>query len=114
MSALLDAAHRLTALGWHLLLLKPRGKAPLGALFPHGVNDATNDPAKIERLIRRAPRDTNIAVARDLSRIVAIDVDTRNGGDDHFHELERTLGPLPDTPRVLTPGGGFHVYVRRP
>jgi Bifunctional DNA primase/polymerase, N-terminal/Primase C terminal 1 (PriCT-1) len=39
-----------------------------------------------------------------------IDVDPRHGGNDSLAELERRHGPLPDTPRVLTGGGGVHLY----
>jgi hypothetical protein len=112
-NALLDAAVDLAAREWSVLPLRPRGKAPLGALAPHGVDDATVDPAAVERWWRRAPT-ANVGLACAASGLVAVDVDPRHGGDDRLHELERALGPLPDTPRALTGGGGLHVLLAHP
>src|SRR5262249_32213113 len=39
--------------------------------------------------------------------------DDRNGGDDRLADLERELGQLPHTPRVLS-GGGVHIYAQNP
>ena len=48
------------------------------------------------------------------SGIVVLDVDPRHGGDDSLAALVAEHGPLPDTPTVLTGGGGLHYYFRHP
>jgi hypothetical protein len=37
-----------------------------------------------------------------------------SGGDHDLYELERRHGPLPDTPRAKSGGGGPHVYFENP
>ncbi len=46
---LLAAALEYARRGWPVLPLAPRGKAPLGALVPRGLNDATTDPERIRQ-----------------------------------------------------------------
>jgi len=95
--------------GWPVLPL--RGKVPLVA---HGVHDATTDPTTIAAWWRRWPdADAGIATGA-VSGIIVLDVDPRHGGDDTLHDVERARGPLPDTPRVLTGGGGTHIYLAHP
>lgn len=48
------------------------------------------------------------------SRVVAVDIDNRHGGDDALAALEREHGEVPTTWRCLTAGGGLHLYVRHP
>jgi hypothetical protein len=80
-------------------------------LCDHGVKDATTDPVRIRELWQRHPA-ANVAYAPP-SGIIVLDVDPRHGGDATLAELEATHG-LPDTPRVLTGGGGLHLYLRVP
>jgi hypothetical protein len=54
-------------------------------------------------------RDSNIGIATG-GGLLGLDVDPRHGGDASLAELERQHGPLPETPRVLTGGGGVHLY----
>src|SRR5262245_64327499 len=42
--------------------------------------------------------------------LLVVDVDPRHDGDASLADLERVHGPLPDTPRGRTGGGGLHVY----
>lgn len=88
------------------------GKHPLGrsGAAPHGVNDATTDEALVRKWVARYPR-LNLAVAcgKVSGRLVTLDVDPRNGGDDTLARLEAQHGPLPLTPRNLTGGGGSHL-----
>jgi hypothetical protein len=51
----------------------------------------------------------NIAIACG-GGLAVLDIDPRNGGDEELAALERTHGPLPETPRVLTGGSGVHHY----
>ena len=79
-----------------------------------GFLDATRDPVVIKRWFMRWPQ-ANIGIATGVpSGIVVIDVDPRNGGEESFLELEQQYEELPDTPRQLTGGGGFHLVFLRP
>lgn len=87
------------------------GKHPHGAFAPNGFKDATTDPERIREWWTRAPR-ANIGTT--TSWCVVLDVDPRKGGDETLARLERELGALPETPEVLTGGGGRHIYFARP
>jgi Bifunctional DNA primase/polymerase, N-terminal len=43
-----------------------------------------------------------------------IDIDPRNGGYDSFAQLQQTRGPMPDTLRSVTGGGGRHLFYSTP
>jgi Bifunctional DNA primase/polymerase, N-terminal/AAA domain/Primase C terminal 1 (PriCT-1) len=81
-------------------------------LTPNGLKDATTDPAQIDSFWKRDPR-ANVAVAIPPD-IVGLDIDPRHGGDASLAELEAVRGPFPETARVLTGGGGSHIYGRVP
>src|SRR5262249_45455467 len=49
-----------------------------------------------------------------VSGIVVLDIDPRNGGDDTLDELEAEHGKLPQTVEVITGGGGRHLYFQHP
>jgi hypothetical protein len=58
---------------------------------------------------------TNIGIATGaVSKIVALDVDPRHGGDLTLAELEEEHGKLPPTWRFMTGGGGSHLLFRHP
>jgi len=81
-------------LGWRVLPL--RGKRPATR---HGVNDATTDPTRIERLGPLWVGGIGVAMGNGL---VAIDVDPKHGG---------TVDPSwPVTLVAATPSGGFHLF----
>jgi len=80
---------------------------------PNGVKDATTDATTITRWWSAWPR-AHVAIAAGASGLLVVDVDPRNGGDHSLAELEQTHGPLPDTPRQQTGGGGVHILFRRP
>jgi hypothetical protein len=108
----LIAAQEAAARGWAVFRLAYRSSFPLKDT--HGHLDATADPAVTERWFSGHP-GLNLGLACERSRILAIDVDPRRAADDELRDLERRLGPLPsETPRSLTPRGGFHVLVRHP
>lgn len=87
------------------------GKHPIGALVPNGVTNATTNLQTVERLFNRAPY-ANVGLA--TGRTVVLDVDPRHGGDASLEALEAQHGPLPETTRALTGGGGWHVLFRAP
>ncbi len=41
-------------------------------------------------------------------------MDPRHGGDESLEALTARLAKLPDTPMVLTGGGGWHYYFKHP
>ncbi|MDT7944577.1 MAG: bifunctional DNA primase/polymerase [Dehalococcoidia bacterium] len=110
-NTLVAAATTYAAKGWAVFPLRPCGKEPLTA---HGFRDATTDPEAIAEWWRRWP-EANVAIATGSpSGVVVLDVDPRNGGDESLRDLEARHGPLPDTPSVITGGGGQHYYFALP
>lgn len=99
-----DAALHYAARGWHVFPCREKRPAT-----PRGHHDATTDPATIPRWFTTMP-DANIGIACAPSGLVVLDIDPRHGGDDSLVDLERDHGALSTTPRVITGGGGLHVY----
>jgi putative DNA primase/helicase len=107
----LAAAASYAARGWAVFPLRPHGKEPL---TPHGYQDGSTDPETIAGWWREWP-GANIGVATGSpSGMAVLDVDPRHGGDESLRDLEARYGPLPDTPTVLTGGGGQHYYFALP
>jgi len=78
-----------------------------------GFKAATTDPDQIREWWTRWPR-ANVAIATGASRLVVVDVDPRNGGDESMRDLETEHGRLPDTIRAVTGGGGSHELFAAP
>jgi hypothetical protein len=94
-----------------LLVFPCRGKVPLTA---HGFQEATTDPGVIAEWWRQAA-DANVAVRTGAeSGVTVLDIDAEHGGFGSLAELERKHGKLPKTARVLTGGGGQHIYFFHP
>ena len=51
---------------------------------------------------------------RQLTRVVALDIDPRHGGDESLAQWEVLNGTLPFTKTTLTGGGGRHLLFRHP
>ena len=82
--------------------------------LPNGFKGASLKPDKIREWWTQWP-DANIGIATGhVSNLLVIDVDTDKGGEDTLAALEAEYGPLPDTPEVITGGGGRHVYLQSP
>ena len=108
---LLDSALWYAHHGWAVFPCQPGGKAPLTT---HGCKDATTDPAIIKEWWQRWP-NANVAIATGRgSGIVVLDVDPDHDGDDSLAALLAEHGSLPDTPEVLSGGGGRHLYFKMP
>ena len=105
--SMLAYAKRYIALGWHVLPLMPGAKQPFSRLVPNGVHGASNDPETIARWWTAEPL-AGIGVAVLASRLVAVDIDPRNGGFDTMERLEAQHGPLVSDVLALTGGGGEH------
>ncbi|MEN9493650.1 MAG: hypothetical protein RJA63_4099, partial [Pseudomonadota bacterium] len=117
-AAWFDHALRYAGLGWKVFPLhgivagrctcgdadcRSIGKHPM---TPHGVKDASLDPAQIERWAAQWPQ-SNLGLAL-TDGLVALDTDPRNGGDATLATLLAEHGPLPDTVLQMTGGGGTH------
>jgi hypothetical protein len=76
-------------------------------LVRHGVNDATCDPAKLERWWSRWPH-ANLGLATGVV-FDALDVDGP-AGRATLHKLARTVGLRLPGPVVRTGGGGWHYW----
>lgn len=82
------------------------GKHPRTA---NGWKDATTGADTIKKWWSDWP-DANIGVACGPSRVIVVDVDPRNGGDDALADLEVAHGELPKTLTTCTGGGGQHYF----
>lgn len=90
------------------------GKHPIGALAPHGVKDATTDPATIKRWWQQRPM-ANVGIATGAaSGLVAIDIDPRHGGTENLADLLAEHGALPETVESTTGGDGRHILFAHP
>jgi putative DNA primase/helicase len=106
-SQLCRAALYYAGLGWPVLPLRPRAKAPLTR---HGYKDATTDKRTVLSWWARWP-NANVGIATGArSGVVVLDIDPRNGGLESLQELMDRHGPLPQTPSAETGGGGLHYY----
>jgi hypothetical protein len=84
---------------------RSQGKHPM---TPHGVKDASTDPAVINAWFAQWPQaNLGMALGGPARRCV-IDTDPRNGGDVTFETLIEHHGALPDTALQMTGGGGTH------
>ena len=114
--------------GWPVFPLHSPGNGPTGcdcsrpcgknaAKHPrtaHGLLDASTDLATVTRWWETWP-NANIAIATGTeSGLVVLDVDVGVGGDASLCTFTDEHGRLPDTPTVLTGGGGLHYYFAHP
>ena len=114
MNPRLTAALQYAMRGWAVLPLEVGGKRPI---TPHGVNDATTDPARIMGWWKQTP-EANIGIATgERSGIIALDVDTKGGkvGEQSLAALVAQGRALPETLTQQTWSGGRHyVFVYAP
>ena len=90
---------------------EPGGKRPLTY---NGFWDGTTNLNRVKAWWDRWP-DANVGVPTGKgSRLLVLDVDPRDGGPESLAALERENGPLPETARARTGGGGVHVFFRYP
>ncbi|WP_344163795.1 bifunctional DNA primase/polymerase [Nocardiopsis rhodophaea] len=117
--ASVDAAHvemlrsalAYAARGWPVLPCEPGAKAPAGALVPHGLKQATTDPALILAWWQRCP-SANVAIATGAPAVDVVDVDNKPDGSGFaaFARLVRAGVMAGTLALVRTPSGGFHAY----
>lgn len=109
MNEFLNAALSYAARGWPVFPCEPDGKAPLGALVPNGVKNATTAPDRITAWWTRRP-DANVAIATGAPALDVVDVDNKPDGNGFvaFNRIARAglLGGA--VYLVRTPSGGLH------
>jgi hypothetical protein len=90
-----------------LFPIKAGGKFP--PLIKNNLDDASNDPAQLEKWARQFP-GCNWGVAHRKSGLMVIDVDVKEGkgGRATFDTLDLEYG-FPPTEMTRTPSGGFHL-----
>lgn len=108
---MLDAALEYAARGFPVFPCRVRGKEPM---TQNGHNDATTDQTSIRRWWGQWP-NANIGFAvPDGFAVLDVDIKPDEGkhGDETLKALEAKYGPLPDTVRSLTGGGGVQHFFR--
>jgi putative DNA primase/helicase len=80
----------------------------------HGLKEASTDSAQLAAWWGRWPNANIGVVTGARSGLLVLDVDPGHGGEDSLSKLVEANEPLPDTPVVLTGGGGTHFYLRHP
>lgn len=112
--SLLDDALAMAARGWRVFPCEVRGKRPLGALVPHGRNDATDVLETVRGWWTKEP-EANIGLATGKeSGVVVIDLDGE-AAEMAYGVLLTTHGnpgshAAPDGAVVRT-GSGWHLYL---
>lgn len=111
-SEFLAAALACAGRGWRVFPCAPQAKRPLTR---HGFGDATTAEEQITAWWAKWPT-ANVAIATgQRSGLVVVDMDPRHDGMHSIEVLEDTLGELlPETPVVITGGGGTHTYLAHP
>ena len=109
---MLDAALDVAAAGWPIFPCWWSGDRAKAPMTKTGFKAATTDPEQIRYWWTRAP-EALIGIALPPN-LVVLDIDPRHGGS--MEELEKQLGPLPETLTVWSgrQDGGRHLYFRRP
>jgi hypothetical protein len=87
-------------------------KHPHSRLAPKGLHSATTDTGIVKNWFGYQLPAANLGVVTD--KLVVLDVDPRNDGDDSLAALVRTYGDFPATWRALTGGGGEHIIFACP
>lgn len=90
-----------------------RGKHPHTMFAPHGSLSASKDVDTVRRWFTAEPRLSIGIATGEVSGIVAVDIDPRDGGDVTWEDfVDRNGGHVPDTVIADTGGGGEHILFR--
>lgn len=81
----------------------------------NGWHDASLDPAQITKWWKRWPRALIAMPTGFVSGVVICDIDVKRGRDGFadWARLDPAYSLMP-SPIVLTPSGGWHIYLRQP
>jgi hypothetical protein len=96
--------------GFSVLPIAPKEKYPLTT---RGYKDASSDLEQIKKWFLECP-NANVGIATEQSGLLVLDIDDSPeiSALDTLSELERKYGSIPDTPHVLTGGGGYQFYFK--
>jgi putative DNA primase/helicase len=87
------------------------GKHPL---TQHGFKAATTDLNMINGWLKSWPNANWALRTGSASGILVCDIDPRHDGFQSFAQLQQARGPMPDTLRSKTGGGGRHLFYAIP
>lgn len=111
----LAAALAYAALGWRVVPIPRGGKHPIITAWQ---DKGTTDSEQIIAWWDATYPDAGIGIVCGAdSGVFVLDIDEHDvaaSGSDTLADLEATYGRLPDTPTVLTGGGGRHLYFAYP
>ena len=111
MSECLAAALWYAERGWRTV---PEARGKKAPWLPEWQRAASTDAETIRGWGQERP-DAGVGIATgEGSGIFVFDVDPGHGGNESLAALEAAHGPLPETQRVRTGGGGTHHYFRWP
>lgn len=102
------AAKDYAAQGYSVLPLAPGEKRPHPRLVPHGLKEASRDPATLEAWWRSCPEAGVGLLAPEGVLVLDFDDPTAWGG------LRQEHPALEAAPRQRTPKGGVHLFLRLP
>jgi len=95
---------------WPVFPVKPRDKKP--PLTKNGCLDASTDEKQIREWWRKWPQ-ANVGIRTGV-RFWVLDIDPHHGGDLSRDRLVARYGPLADTLRQITGGGGWQYFYELP
>lgn len=119
---MLESALRYAELGFRVLPLhgiedghctcgdehcRSAGKHPLTM---RGLSEASSDETSVRGWWSKWP-NANIGIAMGDRGCIAIDIDTRHGGDISLEQIESKYGKLPETATQRTGGGWHHLFL---
>jgi len=127
-SELLNVALGYAALGWRVFPIRCPVFTEFGVRCSCNKKDCRN-PGKHSHILKfqsaastnhntiegwwKEWPDANIGIVTGrTSRIVVLDVDPRNNGDESLEKITQLHGELPKTVTAITGGGGRHFYFR--
>lgn len=107
-TTLLAVLQRYVRLGYAVLPLVPGEKRPHFRLVPHGLKEASQDPATLEAWWRSCP-EAGVGILAPEG-VLVLDVDQ----GEAWEALRRDFPALEAAPRQRTPKGGVHLFLRLP
>lgn len=88
-------------------------KAPVGHLVPHGLHDASADPATIRRWFNHPDAVMIGMPTGQRAGVVVVDVDVKDGAQGGAW-LSANSHRMPQTRTIRTGSGGLHIYLTWP
>ena len=110
--AISHASLQYLKLHWSIIPIRARDKRP--AIKWAEFEQRRADEDEVNEWFKHIP-DANVAIVTgNISGLVVLDIDVRQGGDESLAQWERQHGPLPSTLEVISGGGGRHLYFKHP